>query len=157
MKNSEILIAYFSASGVTAAAARRIAAVTGGEIFEIEPVEKYSTEDLDWTNKHSRSTLEMNDPHSRPQIAVLPEDFAKYTTVYIGFPIWWYVEPKIIDTFLESVSFANKTVIPFATSGGSDLPNVERHLHTEYPNIKWGRGKLLNRTSDKDIAAWAGL
>ena len=135
---SKVLVTYFSAKEVD------------GDLFEIEPKEKYTSADLNWMDKKSRSSVEMNDPASRPEIAKQVENMDMYDTVLVGFPIWWYVEPKIIDTFLDSYDFAGKTVIPFATSGGSGIENVEKNLQKEYPNINWGKGKLLNGS----VKAW---
>ena len=116
---SKVLVTYFSASGVTAKTANKLAKEVDGDVFEIEPKEKYTSADLNWMDKKSRSSVEMNDPASRPEIAKQVENMDMYDTVLVGFPIWWYVEPKIIDTFLDSYDFSGKTVIPFATSGGS--------------------------------------
>ena len=139
---SKVLVTYFSASGVTAKTANKLAKEVDGDVFEIEPKEKYTSADLNWMDKKSRSSVEMNDPASRPEIAKQVENMDMYDTVLVGFPIWWYVEPKIIDTFLDSYDFSGKTVIPFATSGGSGIENVEKNLQKEYPNINWGKGKL---------------
>ena len=147
---SKVLVTYFSASGVTAKTANKLAKEADGDLFEIEPKEKYTSADLNWMDKKSRSSVEMNDPASRPEIAKQVENMDMYDTVLVGFPIWWYVEPKIIDTFLDSYDFAGKTVIPFATSGGSGIENVEKNLQKEYPNINWGKGKLLNGS----VKAW---
>ena len=147
---SKVLVTYFSASGVTAKTANKLAKEVDGDLFEIEPKEKYTSADLSWMDKKSRSSVEMNDPASRPEIAKQVENMDMYDTVLVGFPIWWYVEPKIIDTFLDSYDFAGKTVIPFATSGGSGIENVEKNLQKEYPNINWGKGKLLNGS----VKAW---
>lgn len=147
---SKVLVTYFSASGVTAKTANKLAKEVDGDLFEIEPKEKYTSADLNWMDKRSRSSVEMNDPASRPEIAKQVENMDMYDTVLVGFPIWWYVEPKIIDTFLDSYDFAGKTVIPFATSGGSGIENVEKNLQKEYPNINWGKGKLLNGS----VKAW---
>ena len=147
---SKVLVTYFSASGVTAKTANKLAKEVDGDLFEIEPKEKYTSADLNWMDKKSRSSVEMNDPASRPEIAKQVENMDMYYTVLVGFPIWWYVEPKIIDTFLDSYDFAGKTVIPFATSGGSGIENVEKNLQKEYPNINWGKGKLLNGS----VKAW---
>ncbi|MBS5621395.1 flavodoxin [Eubacterium sp.] len=141
---SKVLVTYFSASGVTAKTANKLAKEVDGDVFEIEPKEKYTSADLNWMDKKSRSSVEMNDPASRPEIAKQVENMDMYDTVLVGFPIWWYVEPKIIDTFLDSYDFSGKTVIPFATSGGSGIENVEKNLQKEYPNINWEKGKLLN-------------
>lgn len=147
---SKVLVTYFSASGVTAKTANKLAKEVDGDLFEIEPKGKYTSADLNWMDKKSRSSVEMNDPASRPEIAKQVENMDMYDTVLVGFPIWWYVEPKIIDTFLDSYDFAGKTVIPFATSGGSGIENVEKNLQKEYPNINWGKGKLLNGS----VKAW---
>lgn len=147
---SKVLVTYFSASGVTAKTANKLAKEVDGDVFEIEPKEKYTSADLNWMDKKSRSSVEMNDPASRPEIAKQVESMDMYDTVLVGFPIWWYVEPKIIDTFLDSYDFSGKTVIPFATSGGSGIENVEKNLQKEYPNINWGKGKLLNGS----VKAW---
>ena len=147
---SKVLVTYFSASGVTAKTSNKLAKEVDGDLFEIEPKEKYTSADLNWMDKKSRSSVEMNDPASRPEIAKQVENMDMYDTVLVGFPIWWYVEPKIIDTFLDSYDFAGKTVIPFATSGGSGIENVEKNLQKEYPNINWGKGKLLNGS----VKAW---
>ena len=116
---SRILVAYFSASGVTARAAKEAAEAVGADLYEIRPAEPYTEADLNWMDKKSRSTLEMKDPASRPAIGTRAENMEQYDTVLVGFPIWWYVEPRIVDTFLESYDFTGKTLIPFATSGGS--------------------------------------
>ena len=147
---SKVLVTYFSASGVTAKTANKLAKEVDGDVFEIEPKEKYTSADLNWMDKKSRSSVEMNDPASRPEIAKQVENMDMYDKVLVGFPIWWYVEPKIIDTFLDSYDFSGKTVIPFATSGGSGIENVEKNLQKEYPNINWGKGKLLNGS----VKAW---
>jgi flavodoxin len=147
---SKVLVTYFSASGVTAKTANKLAKEVDGDVFEIEPKEKYTSADLNWMDKKSRSSVEMNDPASRPEIAKQVENMDMYDTVLVGFPIWWYVEPKIIDTFLDNYDFSGKTVIPFATSGGSGIENVEKNLQKEYPNINWGKGKLLNGS----VKAW---
>ena len=148
---SKILVAYFSASGVTARAAREIAEAVGGDLFEIRPAEPYTAADLDWMNKRSRSSVEMNDPAARPALAERPEGLERYDTVFLGFPIWWYVEPRIVNTFLESGDFAGKTLIPFATSGGSGIAGAEKDLRARYPGLTWSAGKLVNGGA----AAWA--
>ena len=149
---NKILIAYFSASGVTERAAREIAAAVGGDLYEIRPAQPYTRADLDWTNQSSRSTVEMKDPASRPAIDGRVEDMAAYDTVFIGFPIWWYVEPRIVDTFMEACDVAGKTFIPFATSGGSGVEGAARALQGDYPQAQWKPGKLLGGAG---AAAWA--
>ena len=149
--NGKILVTSFSASGVTAGVARELAQAIGADLCEIAPVQPYSSADLDWTNKKSRSTLEMQDPASRPAMKPLTVDPAQYDTIFVGFPIWWYVEPRIVDTFLERSDFSGKTVIPFATSGGSGIEKAERSLKSHCPQANWKKGKLLNHM---DVAAW---
>lgn len=149
---SKTLIAYFSASGVTARTAKQIADAAGADLYEILPAEPYTSADLDWLDKKSRSTLEMNDPSCRPAIAEPVQDMAQYDTVMIGFPIWWYVEPRIVDTFLESYDFSGKTLIPFATSGGSGIEKAERSLKEHCPTASWKKGALLKGT---DASDWA--
>ena len=146
------LVAYFSASGQTAKLAKTLAGVTGGDLFEIVPETAYTAADLDWMDKKSRSTIEMKDPKSRPAIAGKVADMAQYDTVFVGFPIWWYQAPRIIETFLESYDFSGKTVIPFATSGGSGVDNAAAHLKELYPAADWRPGKLLRCGN---AAAWA--
>ena len=142
---SKVLVAYFSASGVTARAAREIAAATGGELFEIAPALPYSRADLDWTDKNSRSSVEMNDEGCRPAMKSAPPDISGFDRIFIGFPIWWYVEPRIVDTFLESVDLTGKEVVAFATSGGSGIAGAERRMRALCPEAKWQKGKLVNR------------
>ena len=145
------LVAYFSASGVTAKAAEKIAAAAGADLYEIQPEEPYTPADLNWMDKKSRSTVEMNDPKCRPGIAEAVEDMEQYDTVWVGFPVWWYVEPRIVDTFLESYDFAGKKMIPFATSGGSGIQKAEKSLREHCPAADWKPGKLLN---GGNIEAW---
>lgn len=118
---SKKLVAYFSASGVTAQVAGKLAEAVGADLFEIAPKVPYTKADLDWTNARSRSTVEMKEPGSRPALAAQLPNAADYDTVYVGFPIWWYVAPTIVNTFLESIDLSGKTVVPFATSGGSGM------------------------------------
>ena len=151
------LVAYFSASGVTAKTARLIALATDADLFEIKPVTPYTDKDLDWTDKKSRSSLEMNDPSARPEIAEKLDNFDDYDVVFVGFPVWWYVEPKIIDTFLESYDFTGKTVIPFATSGGSDLGKTAENFRKILgKDVTVKEGKVLNR-GEAEIKSWIAL
>ena len=149
---SKILVAYFSASGTTARAAKEIVQATGADLYEIRPKQPYTAADLDWMDKKSRSTVEMNDPSSRPAIAEPVQNMEQYDTVMIGFPVWWYVEPRIIDTFLESYDFSGKTLIPFATSGGSGIGKAEKSLQEHCPAAIWKKGQLLNGSG---AAKWA--
>ena len=141
---SQTLVAYFSASGVTRRRAEEIARAVGADLYEIAPAQPYTAADLDWTDKKSRSTLEMKDPACRPAIAAPAENMERYDTVFVGFPVWWYVEPRIVDTFLESCDLAGRTVIPFATSGGSGIGGAEERMRALCPNAVWKTGKLLN-------------
>lgn len=145
------LVAYFSASGVTAAVAKELAAALGADLYEIRPAVPYTSADLNWMDKNSRSTLEMADPDSRPALAEESMDLSAYQNIMIGFPVWWYVEPRIVDTFLDRCDLSGKTLIPFATSGGSGIEKAEENLKAHYPAAAWRRGKLLNRGA----AAWA--
>ena len=146
----KILVAYFSASGVTKRAAEEIAAETDADLYEIVPAQPYTRADLDWTDRSSRSTLEMKDPGCRPKIAE-EADVSGYDVVFVGFPVWWYVEPRIVDTFLESRDFSGKILIPFATSGGSGISGAEKSMKAHCPNAVWKRGKLVN----DGAAVWA--
>ena len=152
---SKKLVAYFSASGTTKEAAKRLAKAVGADLFEIRPAIPYTSADLNWMDKKSRSSVEMNDPDSRPEIAETMPNMADYDTVFIGFPIWWYVAPHIIHTFLESCDFSGKTLVPFATSGGSGMGKTVDELRKLCPNADWKAGKLVNGASDQALAAWA--
>ena len=146
--DSKTLVAYFSATGTTEAIAKTLAGVTGGTLYEIKPEVKYTAEDLDWTVKTSRSTLEMQDKTSRPAIVKDLADASKYETIYIGFPVWWYTAPTIINTFLEAYDFSGKTVIPFATSGGSGIGDVDKYIAPSVPGAVVKEGKRLGGTED---------
>lgn len=152
--NKRILVAYFSATGTTARAAQKVAAATGGELYAIAPAESYTSADLDWHDKQSRSSVEMNDPKSRPAIKGKKENIADYDVVFIGYPIWWDLAPRIINTFIESHDLKGKTVIPFATSGGSTLAGSETALKKAYPTLNWKEGRLLNRADEKTVRTW---
>ncbi|MGI6094025.1 MAG: flavodoxin [Lachnospiraceae bacterium] len=149
------LVTYFSASGITKNIAEKLAKEANADLFEIRPAVPYTRADLDWTNKKSRSTIEMNDPDSRPEIAERLSNMDDYDTVFVGFPIWWYVAPTIINTFLESYDFSGKTIVPFATSGGSGMGKTLEVLKPLCsPSAKWESGKILNRVSDKELKQW---
>ena len=150
------LVAYFSASGQTAKLAKTIAEVTGGDLYEITPEQKYTSADLNWNDKQSRSTKEMNDITSRPAIVGKVDNMEEYDTVFIGFPIWWYVAPRIIQTFIESYDFSNKTIIPFATSGGSNMGNTNNILKKSCSvTTKWKDGKRMSsRESASSVKKW---
>ena len=153
-QSNKTLVAYFSATGTTEKAAKLIVEVTGGTLYEIQPEKEYVTADLDWHNKSSRSSVEMSNAKSRPTLKSKPENLADYDIIYIGFPIWWDSAPRIINTFIESGDFSGKTVILFATSGGSSISNSEKELQKTYSNLKWQKGKLLNGATKEDIKQW---
>ena len=153
---SRKLVAYFSASGVTAKAAETLSEAIGADLYEIEPKVPYTKADLDWMDKQSRSTIEMNDSASRPAIAGKRDNMDDYDTVFVGFPIWWYVAPHIINTFLESYDLTGKTIIPFATSGGSGMGKTNEKLQPSCPNSKLIEGKVFKKSASKsELAAWA--
>lgn len=148
------LVAYFSATGVTKGAAEKLAEVTGGDLYEIQPEVPYTDADLDWQDKQSRSSVEMADLSSRPAIKGKVENLDDYDTVFIGFPVWWYTAPTIINTFIETNDLKGKTVIPFCTSGGSSIKKSAEDLKKAYPDLNWKEGKLLNRISKEDLETW---
>ena len=149
------LVAYFSASGNTASLANKLAAAAGADICEIRPAVPYTKDDLNWMNKQSRSSVEMSDKSSRPEIADINVDIAKYDTVYIGFPVWWYIAPTIINTFLESADFSGKKIILFATSGGSGFGKTVENLKASAPGAIITEGRV--NPSDADIKALAEM
>ena len=154
MKTSKTLVAYFSATGTTAQVAKDIADLTGGTLYEIAPKSAYTSADLDWNNKQSRSSVEMNDPQARPELKTTATDLSTYDTIFIGYPIWWNLTPRIINTFIESHDLKGKTLISFATSGGSGVNNSVNELKKTYPDLKWKDGKLLNRTNKNALQQW---
>lgn len=152
---SKKLVAYFSASGVTAQVAGKLAEAVGADLFEIAPKVPYTKADLDWMDAKSRSTVEMKDPGSRPELAAALPNAADYDTVYVGFPIWWYVAPTIVNTFLESIDLSGKTVVPFATSGGSGMGKTADILRTVCPAANILPGKRMSaRESAEAVRAW---
>lgn len=153
-KQMKTLVAYFSATGTTKGVAQQLAEVTGADLHEIKPEKPYTDADLDWQDKQSRSTIEMEDKSSRPAITEKLPNMHEYDVIYVGFPIWWYTCPTIINTFMESYDFKGKTVIPFATSGGSSIKKACEDLKTAYPEVNWKEGKLLNRASKSEIEEW---
>ena len=154
VKNSKVLVAYFSASGVTAGVAKQLAEVTGGELHQIQPEQPYTDADLDWRDKQSRSTLEMQDKTSRPAIINKLDSISQYDIIFVGFPIWWGTAPTIVNTFMESYDFSGKTVVLFATSGGSGIEQADKDFSEAYPNVNWKEGKLLNSPSKQDLEEW---
>ena len=152
---SKKLVAYFSASGVTAKVAETLAEAIGADIFEIEPKVPDTEADLNWMDKKARSTIEMSDPASRPEIAAKRDNMKDYDTIFVGFPIWWYVAPTIINTFLESYDLTGKTIIPFATSGGSDIGKTNERLTPSCKGAKLLNGKVFkHNVGHKELATW---
>ena len=152
---SRKLVAYFSASGVTAKVAERLAETIDADIFEIQPAVPYTEADLDWRNKESRSSIEMNDLTFRPRVSGQRDNMEEYDIIFVGFPIWWYIAPTIINTFLETYDFSGKTVIPFATSGGSGMGNTNENLSASCPNARILQGKVFKSDATaSDFAAW---
>lgn len=152
---SRKLVAYFSASGVTAKLAEKLAEAIGADMYEIQPAVPYTMEDLDWRNEQSRSSIEMKNPASRPEISGKRDNMDEYDTVFVGFPIWWYVAPTIINTFLESYDFTGKKIIPFATSGGSGMGATNENLKPSCPNAQLYQGRVFrNDTKHEELSAW---
>ncbi|MBQ7128971.1 MAG: NAD(P)H-dependent oxidoreductase [Clostridia bacterium] len=148
---SKTIVTYFSVSGVTAGKAEQLANIFNADLFEIAPKQKYSSADLDWRDSSSRSSVEMKDEKSRPEMAK-NTDLSQYDTVFIGFPIWWYTAPHIINTFIESNDFSGKKVVLFATSGSTGIEKTVNDLQKQYPDINIAGGKLVNRSfSEKDF------
>lgn len=153
---SKVLVAYFSASGVTKKLAERLAEAVGGDLFEIVPEQLYTDEDLNWRNKNSRSSVEMNDRACRPAIASRLDDISGYDVVFVGFPVWWYREPSIIDTFVESYDFSGKTIVPFATSGLSGIGDSGKNIGELAKGSKAEKGKRFSaNTSVEKLKKWA--
>lgn len=152
--DKKILVVYFSATGTTEDVANKIASATGGDIMEIEPVHPYTSADLNWNDSNSRSSVEMNNPKSRPQIKASAKEISNYDIVFIGYPIWWNLAPTVVNTFIENNNLKGMTAIPFATSGGSGIENSVSELKSSYPEIEWKEGKLINASSEKAITEW---
>ena len=148
------LVAYFSATGTTEQVAKELADVTGGTLYEIKPEVKYTAADLDWHDRNSRSSVEMMNKNSRPAIIKDLNDADGYDRIFIGFPVWWYTAPTIINTFIETYGFEGKTVVLFATSGGSTVDKANKDFAASYPAINWKPSKTLNGTSKAAIKAW---
>ncbi len=152
---SKSLVAYFSATGTTKAAAMRVAALTDSDVFEISPVVLYETPDLDWTDAKSRTTLEMKDPACRPEINPIPESMNEYERIYLGFPIWWYTAPRIAESFLDKLDLGGKVIIPFATSGGSPLGTTVDDLRNSCGGTVLSGLMIKKSTGDDEIRSWA--
>ena len=150
----KLLICYFSATGTTKRVAEKLSEILNGDLFEIEPVNKYTSEDLDWTNKQSRSTLEMKDESSRPEVKGKVNNIEEYNKVVIGFPVWWYREPSIIDTFIEENDLKGKDIYVYVTSGGSTYEGSLKHLKEMYSELNFVSGKTLNHIDENEIREW---
>ena len=149
------LVAYFSASGTTAKAAKALASAAKADLYEIKPTVPYTSADLNWMDKRSRSSVEMNDKHSRPALADSDAPIAGHDVIFLGFPIWWYTAPTIINTFLEAYDFTGKTIVLFATSGGSGLGSTAAALQDSAPGARIVSGRMLNgRVSENELKAW---
>ena len=153
-KEMKTLVAYFSASGVTRQVATQLAEVANADLYEIVPEQLYTDADLNWRDSLSRSSVEMKDKTSRPAIKKTELKIDDYATIYVGFPIWWYTCPTIINTFMEAYDFSGKTIIPFATSGGSTIEQACNDLKAAYPKANWKEGRLLNDASKEDLEEW---
>lgn len=154
----KILISYFSATGATKRAAERIQSATNGDLFEIEPIVKYNDGDLDWTNKNSRSSIEMKDKNSRPKIKNKVNNIDEYNIVIIGFPVWWYTAPTIVNNFIEQNNLRDKKIFIFVTSGGSGYEGSFEHLKETYPALNFVAGRRFNGTeSNADLLNWLNV
>ncbi|MCC8112965.1 MAG: flavodoxin [Bacteroidales bacterium] len=154
MNNKKVLVAYFSATGTTKAVAEAVAEVMGAQPYEITPEARYTSADLNWRDNKSRSSVEMNDPASRPALGGEAIDASDYDIIFLGYPIWWDLAPRPVNTWIESQRLDGKKVVPFATSGGSTIDGSAKDLRRLYPGIDWQSGKLLNGDPSK-AADWA--
>ena len=152
--NSNVMVCYFSATGTTEKAAQRIADLTGGALHNIAPEVAYTDSDLNWRDSLARSYVEMHNRDFRPALKDSVTDMSDYSVVFIGYPNWWNTHPTIINTFIESNNLQGKTIIPFMTSGGSDITNSEKELHEAYPELNIAKGLLMNGVSDEEIKEW---
>jgi len=153
-EGNKTLVAYFSATGTTMEAATKLAKVIHADLHEIVPEKPYTTADLNWNNKNSRSSVEMANKSSRPAVSSKVENMAQYDTVFVGFPIWWYIAPTIINTFLEQYDMTGKTIVPFFTSGGSGAGETLKYLKPSAPGAEWITPKNFNYMSESDITTW---
>ena len=154
VQNSKVLVAYASYTGTTEGVAKMIATATGGELYKIEPEKEYTAADLDWNDPNSRCCQENNNPKARPAIKKDKASLDQYEVIYLGYPNWWNSHPRLINTFIETYGLKGKTVIPFMTSGGSQIENSERILKKDYPEVNWKKGKLLNDATQEEVNAW---
>ena len=153
--SSDTLVVYFSATGNTKGVAEKIASITGADIYEIKAAQEYTDEDLDWNNKDSRTTHEQNDASVRPEIGSDPVSLEGYTTIYIGYPIWWGEEPRIMDTFVENYDFNGITMIPFCTSGSSSIGSSGQNLEDNAGSGNWQEGaRFSGGASEEELRSW---
>lgn len=152
--SKKVLVAYFSATGTTKTVAEELSGVMDATLFEITPAQPYTAEDLDWRDSLSRSSVEMHNAESRPEVKNKVDDIAQYDVVFLGFPVWWYVAPTIINTFIDENNLEGKKVYCFATSGGSPIGPCVEALKKQYPDIDWQDGKLLNRSTKEILEDW---
>ena len=151
MEKKKVLVVFFSATGNTKQTAQKLARIVEADLCEIVPAQPYISADLDWNDKRSRSSVEMTNPQSRPAIKSISIDIKKYDCVFLGYPIWWDLAPRAVNTFIESNELTGKTVVPFATSGGSSITNSVAALKKTYPALNWKEGRLLNHADEKSI------
>ncbi|MDE6267624.1 MAG: flavodoxin [Muribaculaceae bacterium] len=152
--NGKAIVCYFSATGTTEKAAQRIAELIGAPLHNIEPMDLYTDSDLNWRDSLSRSSVEMRDRSSRPALKDSLTDLSGYSIVFIGYPNWWNTHPTLINTFIEANDLQGKTIVPFMTSGGSNITNSEKELSEQYPTLTFAKGLLMNDVTDDDIRAW---
>lgn len=153
-ETNKVLVAYFSATGTTESVAKKISECTDGDLVRIRPEQAYTRADLDWNNPKSRSSVEMNDSAARPPIMPTGIDADKYDVVFIGYPIWWDLAPRVVDSFIRSLDLSGKRMIPFATSGGSGIEHSVNRLMETYPALRWEKGRLLNAADAAQIQRW---
>ena len=154
MEKKKVLVVYFSATGNTKQTAQKLSSIMDADLSEIIPTQPYTSADLNWNDKQSRSSVEMANPQARPDIKPIDFDINDYDYIFLGYPIWWDLAPRVVNTFIESNDLTGKTVIPFATSGGSSIEESVAALQRLYPEINWQIGKLLNHLSENDIKIW---
>ena len=155
VEERDVLVIYFSATGTTKGVAEKIAVLTDGDIFEIIPAEPYTAADLNWNDRNSRTSIETDDPSCRPEIDGEPVDLEGYSTIFIGYPIWWGDIPRIMSTFVESYDFGEITMIPFCTSGGSGVGQSDKHLEEQSGSGKWLKGtRLQGNISEEALMNW---
>lgn len=151
MEKKKVLVVFFSATGNTKQTAQKLARIVGADLCEIVPAQPYTSADLDWNDKRSRSSVEMANPQARPDIKPIGLDLKSYDCIFLGYPIWWNLAPRTVNTFIESNGLTGKTIVPFATSGGSSITNSVAALKKTYPTLKWKEGRLLNHADEKSI------